>query len=179
MIPSYLATVDPSTGAVTEIGPGVATPPGFAPTDLASSPLVVVSIDIDIRPLSRKNHINPMGRGSIPVAILGSDDFDVAELDRATLAFGPAGAPPVHRTHLLDVNRDDRKDLIAFFETDSSGIAFGDSETCLTGELLDGTPIEGCDSILTIRLACGRGFELALLLPVAVRVRRRRRICSA
>jgi hypothetical protein len=76
---------------------------------------------IDIKPGSDTSLIQPFARGVIPVAILGSDGFNVNEIDVTTLAFGPDGA----------------------------GIAIGDVEACVTGELLDGTPFEGCDAIRT------------------------------
>jgi len=127
---------------------------GTTQTAFAGFPLV----EIDIDPGNDPNFINLSCPSPIPVALLGSDTFDVDDVDLATLAFGPDGAPPTG-TELTDVNDDGLTDLLSFYQTVQTGIVFGDTEACLTGETLDGTPFEGCDSIVTIRNVCAVGGE--------------------
>ena len=158
IFPFYVAMIDESTGVVTEVATGVATPLGFSPTDLTFSPVVVISINIDIRPGSDVNPINQSGRGNLPLAVLGSEVFDVTDVDVTTLAFGPDGAatshdltkPGLFEDHLRDVNGDGFTDLVSHYRTQETGISPGDEEACITGDLWDGTPFEGCDVIRTL-----------------------------
>ena len=88
---------------------------------------------------------------------LGSDSFDVAEIDVTTLAFGPNGATEFHGMgHIEDVNSDEIPDMVLHFRTPHTGIACGDESASITGELLDGTPIEGTDSIQTVGCSSNR-----------------------
>ena len=148
-------------------------PAGFG-IYLATLRIPPLSVDIDIRPWSPFNRINPLSRGVVPVALLGANDFDVSRVDVTTLAFGPGGAPTAHKKggRPADVDDDGLTDLVSLYQTERTGIAFGDEQACLTGETLDGAAFEGCDSIRTV--SCGRGFELAFLLPLLVWRRRRR-----
>ena len=109
---------------------------------------VPVFIDIDIKPGSDPNSINPRSMGLVPVAILGND-FDVGFVDVPRLAFGPNGASPVHDGHYEDVNDDQITDLVTHYLVKETGIASGDTQACLSVFTNDGGFVEGCDSVKT------------------------------
>ncbi|MBW2543479.1 MAG: hypothetical protein JRF15_15455, partial [Deltaproteobacteria bacterium] len=90
--------------------------------------------------------------GVIPVAIFGEPEFDIAEIDRATLEFGPGGARPAHRSggHPDDVDADGIIDLVSHFDVREAGLAVGDEWACATGQTFDGRVFEGCDEIRTL-----------------------------
>jgi hypothetical protein len=72
------------------------------------------------------------------------------------------------------VNGDGLTDLLSHYRTLETRIASGDTEACVTGEMLDGTGFEGCDDIRT-QAPCGNGYAAALVLPPLVWIGRRGR----
>lgn len=109
-----------------------------------------VSVMIDIKPGSGTNPVNPRSKGVIPVAVLGSIDFDATQIDYSTTAFGPAEASSAHDGHVKDVNADGFMDMVFHFKTRETGIVCGDTETTLSGETFDGTPFSGTDTLNTV-----------------------------
>ncbi len=129
----------------------------------------VIVMPIDIKPGSCPNPLNVKDKGVLPVAILGSEDFDVINIDPASILLENI---PAVRSSYEDVatplpdnaencectteGSDGYLDLTLKFEAQDIIDALGDVndgeelELTLTGVLNDGTPIEGRDCILII-----------------------------
>ena len=106
-----------------------------------------VNVQIDIKPGSDVNPINPNSNGVIPVAILTTDDFDATSVDPETVMFGAElSAEPVHYA-LEDVDGDGDIDMILHFRTQETGIVSGVTEAGLMGKTDDETDIWGTDSV--------------------------------
>jgi len=157
-----LFTIDPQSGVASLLTSGF---PLGSGTGLAvvSGP---AAIDIDIKPDSTPNSINPMNEGVIPVAIISSDNFDASGVDGATLRFATEEATPSHdlsdpiefTAHLKDVNRDGSLDLVTHYSSSETGIKFGDILACLSGETLAGESFRGCDALRTVPDRDGDGL---------------------
>ena len=107
-----------------------------------------VEIEIDIKPGSYPNSINPNSKGVIPVAILTTDNFDATTVDASTVTFGPNTASIIHKNgHHEDVDGDGDIDMLLHFKTQDAGIEAGDTEAWLSGEAFDGEVIFGSDLV--------------------------------
>ena len=110
-----------------------------------------LTVAIDVKPGSDDNAINLNGHGVIPVAINGSADFSVLDVDFGSLTFAGlevgvhCGRGP--QCGLEDWNQDGFLDAVCHFEDNVQNWAGGETTATLTGQLFDGTPIEGTDSI--------------------------------
>lgn len=103
---------------------------------------------IDIKPGSYPNSINPRSNGVTPVAILSSATFNAANVSASTVRFGPNLASPAHSA-LEDVNGDGQVDLVLHFRTQDTGIGCGDTSASVSGLLVDGRAFSGTDSVST------------------------------
>jgi hypothetical protein len=131
-----------------------------------------IAVVVDIKPDSCPNPLNLSSRGVLPVAVLGTDAFDVSQIDIASIRLAGVGAV---RSSLEDVSSpvidgndcecgetsvDGFMDLMLKFRTEDiveSLINIGGElekgeqwELDLTGQLLDGTPIEGSDCVTLV-----------------------------
>ena len=103
-----------------------------------------IAVLIDIKPGSFPNSVNLRNKGVTPVAILTGDVFNAMLVDPESIVF--AEASPL-RWAGEDVDHDGDMDLIFHFKTPELDLNEDSTMACLTGVLLDGTPINGCDSV--------------------------------
>ena len=100
-----------------------------------------------IRPYGN-DRIVRRSEGKIPVAVLTTEEFDVALIDVASIRFGPNAAMEVHGGgHFEDVDGDGDVDLILHFDNRDTGIFCDDSSASLIGRTVDGMQIAGCQDI--------------------------------
>ena len=128
-----------------------------AVTDLIDSLVVLSEVAattiptrLDIRPGDNPNSINPRSRGTIPVAILSTADFDAPfQVDESSLTFGSIGNEDSldFCAGSEDVNTDGLLDLVCHFDTQATGFQPGDTAGILMGKTIDGTPIQGGDAV--------------------------------
>ncbi|NIS51734.1 MAG: hypothetical protein GWN00_33020 [Aliifodinibius sp.] len=131
-----------------------------------AGPEPAIEVAVDIKPGSCPNPLNVNSKGVLPVAVLGTEDFDVKAIDVASIrlaGIGPARssyedvAAPVSDTNgcnCITDGPDGFLDLTLKFETKRIVEAVGDVndgdqvQLELIGVLFDETPIEGADCIL-------------------------------
>ncbi|MBN1464617.1 T9SS type A sorting domain-containing protein [candidate division KSB1 bacterium] len=141
-----------------------------------SPPPQTISVFIDIHPQSCPNPLNPKSKGVVPVAILGTDEFDVTTIDPGTILLDRnmddelAGVAPL-RWAFEDVatpfegdecnchteGADGYVDMTLKFDTQAVIAALGDVNDgdlfplVVTGMLLEefgGTDVEGSDCVI-------------------------------
>lgn len=112
----------------------------------------VSEIEIDIRPGSEGNPVNPASRGVIPVLTYGSADLDVEAIDRDSIRFGPGQAGVAHRSgpHFFDADADGWLDMLTHHRTTDSGLTRDDFEACLYAETSNGVSVMGCDGVTPV-----------------------------
>jgi hypothetical protein len=131
---------------------------------------VCFQIDVDIKPESCPNPLQVGAHGVLPVAILGTADFDVMEIDPETVLL--AGLPPLRWSRedistpyaylpfdafdCTEEGPDGYTDLSLKFDHEAVVAALGDVNDrdvlalSLTAKLLDETTVEGVDVILVV-----------------------------
>lgn len=154
-----------------------------------------VSVALDIHPGSCPNPVNLKAKGALPVAIMGSADFDVSMIDVSTvqLAGVPAGkgwvddvgAPAMGGDCACTTDGPDgypdlslkfvAQDVVEALQFSSFKEEF---VLTLTGYLVDGTPIVGADCVVLVgapkvpvggELGAGSGSAIA---PLSLDVRK-------
>lgn len=111
-------------------------------------------VDIDIKPGSDQNKINPTSGGRTSVAILTTCSFDATRIDPSTCYMrGPNtrnDGAPVENWRLSDVDGDGDLDMVLQFQTNMTGIENGDESASVIGNTDVGESFSGSDGITTV-----------------------------
>ena len=136
-------------------------------TELGSFSMIVSvanqAVEVELLPRRETNRLRLGAHKPVWVALYGSDELDVSDVDRHSLRLGPADGEPIARygrplVFRWDLNRDSHRDLFAVFKQRELGITHGDVALCLRAETHSGITLEGCDRIETRRARPRRIF---------------------
>ena len=155
--------------------------------DSVSEDTLVTGVDLpfllDIKPGSCPNPVNVKSRGVLPVALLGSDTFDVSEVDWTTLALAradgiggsvmPLNGPPGPGIGIEDVGTPFGGELCDCHELEGDGLddltlKFNTPELVAALELGDLAPGDTIELVLSGALVDGRPFtasDCILIVP--------------
>ena len=117
---------------------------------------------IDVDPWNTSNEVEPDRDYIVPVAILSTStaqgeaaDIDATQVDISSLMFGPNRTPHAGSTVVADLDNDSDTDIVVGFNAINSGIACGDTEVNMEGNIASGLPIIGVDTITTVECETG------------------------
>ncbi len=114
----------------------------------------ILSLLLDIRPGSDENPVNSKSNGALPVAIYGTGDIDVTEIDLATLMLEGMSLREKGKSGKLgsfeDINGDSILDLVLHFDLSELPFDASTDAYTLSGMMLDGMALEGSDSIRAV-----------------------------
>lgn len=117
--------------------------------------LSVITVGIDIMPGGHPNAINLRAQGTLPVAILGSAEFNVADVDPTSVRLAGAGVVIKKNGEPMasvdDVNGDGFMDLVVHVARSDLQVNAGDTEAMLEGKTYDGKTFQGKDSVKIIQ----------------------------
>ena len=113
--------------------------------------VIALEVEIDIKPNSDPNSINQKSKGLLAVAIFGSPDFDVTQIDTTTVDFDILdvnGSTIATKCNIEDVDGDGIDDMVCFFKI--KDIDHKCTAEFVVGQIqgqLDGTPFRGLDDV--------------------------------
>jgi uncharacterized delta-60 repeat protein len=159
--PGTIDTAGPNALAVQPDGKLVAAGGGYPSTAgsevlvarYVGDPVGATSVKIDIKPGDYPNIVDLGSKGTIPVAILSTREFNAPkQVSSTSLKFGRTGneaslascSPP------QDVNKDGMLDVLCHFTATRIGFQLGDTQGVLTGTTFGGDAIRGTDSVVVV-----------------------------